>query len=401
MHKKRPRKAAQKTEEQPLSREESRRRHKKRARQLMWKRLAIILAIFVLVFVVWRNWDTLAPDKLLAKVQDLIGDASGRYPVDISGANAHHLARSQNYTVLLSDSYLTYYNERGGEVTRYPCTYSTALLRTADKYVLVAEQGGKRLLLSTRSMTLVDMTLERNILAVDVNSKGQFAVLMQGTQTYAVELIVYDQKGAELYRRSRTSLASEVTLSEDGKMVALISLEAKDGVLGTAVEVFSLSSADPKALYTHNAADTLLYRLEFMTNDRLIAVGESGALVMAVGDSQPTAYAIDGKQLLGYAVAKDSAALVLRARGDTADGEVVVIDKEGGKLCAVPFTGEFRQLSAQDGQYLLLTNSMVQVITSNGAGKSATVAADGQQAVLYGNDAVVMGLSALQQYALA
>ncbi len=399
MAKKRPRKE-QEEREPSVSREEARRRRRKRARLLMWKRLGIILAIFVLVFVVWRNWDTLAPDKLLAKMQDLVGDASGSYPVDISGSNAQHLAQSQNYSVLLTDSYLTYYNDRGGEVTRYPCTYSSALLRTAGKYVLVAEQGGKRLLLTTRSMTLQDMTLENTILAADVNAKGQFAVLTQGTQGYAVELTVYDQKGTQLYRRSRASLASEVTLSADGKLAALLSLEATDGVLATSVEVFSLTSADTKALYTHTAADTLLYRLDFLSNERLVAVGESGALLMTVDGGQPTAYDVGGRQLLGYAVADGSTALILRPRGDTDGGEVVMLDGNGTQLCAVPFTGEFRHLSAQGKQVLLLTDSAAQVITQVGAGKSSPVEADGQQAVLFGNNAVVMGLSTLQQYAL-
>lgn len=400
MHKKRPIKAKQENE-QPISREEARRRHRKRARLLMWKRLIVITVLFLSVFTVWRNWDTLAPDKLLAKAQDLISDASGSFPVDISGANVQHLARSQNYSVLLSDSYLTYYNDRGGEVTRYPCTYSSALMRTAGKYVLVAEQGGKRLLLTTRSMTLADMTLENNILAVDVNAKGQMAVLTLGTQGYAVELTVYDQKGTQLYRRSRTSPASEVTLSPDGKTAAMLSLEATNGALATLVEVFSLTSSDPQALYTHTAADTLLYRMDFLSNERLVAVGESGALLMTVDGDQPTAYDIGGRQLLGYAVADGNTALILRARGDTDGGEVVMLDGNGAQLCAVPFTGEFRHLSAQGKQVLLLTDSTAQVITQAGEGKSSPVEADGQQAVLFGNNAVVMGLSALQSYPLS
>ncbi len=400
MHKKRPIKAKQENE-QPISREEARRRHRKRARLLMWKRLGIILMIFVLAFVLWRNWDTLAPDKLLAKVQDLIGDASGSFPVDISGANVQHLTRSHNYAVLLSDSYLTYYNDRGGEVTRYPCTYSAALVRTAGKYVLVAEQGGKRLLLTTRSMILKDMTLENNILAVDVNAKGQIAVLTQGTQGYAVELTVYDQKGTQLYRRSRTSLASEVTLSADGKLAALLSVEATNGVLASSAVVFSLTSSEPQALYTYTAADTLLYRLDFLTNDRLVAVGESGALLMTPDGGDPTVYDIGGRQLLGYAVAEDGVALVLRPRGDTDGGEVVMLDHTGAQACAVPFTGEFRHLSAQGKQVLLLTDSASQIITQAGAGKSSRVEADGQQAVLFGSNAVVMGLSALQSYTLS
>ena len=387
--------------DQPHSREEARRRHKKRARLLMWRRLIVIVLIFVSVWAIWRNWDTLAPDKLLTNMQDAIGDASGSYPVDISGTDVRSMTRSQNYTVLLSDSYLTYYNDQGGEVTRYPCTYSSALMRTAGKYVLVAEQNGKRLLLSTRSMTLADMTMDYKILSADVNEKGQIAVLTQGTQGYAVELIVYDRKGTELYRRSRVSLASEVTLSPDGKTVALLSVDATGGVLNTAVEVFSLSSTDPQAMYAYTAADTLLYRLEFLTNQQLLAVGEQGAWMLSLKEEKPIEVAIGGQQLLGYATAQDSVALVLRPLGSTDGGAVRVLDTSGEELCRVAFVGEFRHVSAEGRQFLLLTDSTVQTVSKSGAGKSAAVEADGQQAVLYGNNAVVLGLSTLQQYPLS
>lgn len=386
---------------QPHSREEARRRHKKRARRLMWTRLIVVVLIFAAVWAVWSNWDILAPDKLLANIQDAIGDASGSYPVDVSGTDVRSMARSQNYTVLLSDSYLTYYNDHGGEVTRYPCTYSTPQLRTAGKYVLVAEQNGKRLLLSTRSMTMADLTMDYKILSADVNEKGQIAVLMQGTQGYAVELIVYDRKGTEIYRRSRVSLASEVALSPDGKTVALLSVDAVGGVLNTTVEAFSLSSTEPQALYSYTADDTLLYRLEFLSKNRLLAVGEQGALLMTLTDEKPTEVTIGGQQLLGYATTQDSVALVLRPLGSTDGGTVKVLNTAGDELSRAVFNGEFRHLSVEGKRYLLLTDSTVQVIDKSGAGKSADVEADGQQAVLYGNNAVVLGLSALQQYPLS
>ena len=386
---------------QPHSREEARRRHKKRARRVMWRRLIAVVAIFVGVWVIRSNWDSLAPDKLLANMQDAIGDASGSYPVDVSGTDVHSMARSQNYTVLLSDSYLTYYNEQGGEVTRYPCTYSSALMRTAGKYVLVAEQNGKRLLLSTRSMALWDATLEHKILSASVNEKVQIAVLTQGTQGYAVELIVYDRKGTELYRRSRVSLAGEVTLSSDGKTVALLSVDAQGGVFNTVVEAFSLSSTDPQAMLSYTAADTLLYRLEFLSKNRLLAVGERGVLIIPTNGDDPNEITTDGQQVLGYAKAQDSVALILRPLGSTDGGTVKVLNAAGEEWSHVAFNGEFRHLSAEGRHFLLLTDTTAQVIDKNGAGKSADVEADGQQAVLYGNNAVVLGLSTLQQYPLS
>ena len=387
--------------DQPHSREEARRRHKKRARMLMWRRLIVIVGIFISVWAIWSNWDTIAPDKLLANIQDAIGDASGSYPVDVSGTDARSMARSQNYTVLLSDSYLTYYNDHGGEVTRYSCTYSAPLMRTAGKYVLVAEQNGKRLLLSTRSMMLADLTLEYKILSASVNEKGQIAVLAQGTQGYAVELIVYDRKGTEIYRRSRVTLANEVAMSRDGKTVALLSVDAVNGVLNSTVEVFSLSSTDPQAMVSYTAADTLLYRLEFLSKQRLLAVGEQGALIIPMNGDKPTEVAIGGQQLLGYAAAQDCFALVLCPLGSTDGGMVRVLNTAGEEMSRTAFSGEFRHLSAEGKQFLLLTDTTARVIDKNGAGKSADVAADGQQAILYGNNAVVLGLSSLQQYPLS
>ena len=386
--------------EQPVSHEETRRRRKKRARRLMLKRLLIITLIFVTVWVVWTNWDTLAPDKLLEQAQDFINDSAGTYPVDISGTEIKGIARAQNYNVVLSDSYLTYYNNKGGEVNRYPCTYSSALLRTAGKYVLTAEQSGKRLQLSTRSMLLAEITTEQDILTVSVNPKGQFAVLTQGTQGYAVELTVYDQKGQILYNRKRNNLAAEVALSPNGKTVALLSIDTDGGVLNSQVDVFSLSSTDTQAAYSYKAEDTLLYRAEFLSNDRLAAVGENGALLFTISRSDATPYTTGGERLLGYAVADGSVALVTRPLGETGDGAVSVVDGQGNELCRVSFEGEFRCLTAEGAQYLLLTDKTAQVIRKSGAGKSAAVAADGQQALLCGNDAVVLGLSALQQYPL-
>ena len=394
---KRKRKAVEQ-EDRPLSHEEMRRRRKKRTRLLMWKRLVLVVAVALTAWLVWSNWDTMAPDKLFARLQDLISDASGTYPVDISGSNVQQLVRSQTYNVTLSDSYLTYYNDKGGEVTRYPCTYSSASLRTAGKYVLVVEQGGKRLLLTTRSAQVKDMTLDQTVLTAAVNSKGQMAVLTQGTQGYAVELTVYDKNGEVLYSRKRATLASDVTLSADGKTVAVLSVEAVGGVVNTSVEAFSLSSTDTQAAFRYTATDTLLYRLNFLDNKHLTAVGESGAVLVPLDGKDTALYPITGQQLLGYAVANNSVALAVRPMGDTHGGSVIVLDKSGKETARVSFDGEFRQLSEKDSQYLLLTSNIAQVVKQNGAGRSATVEADGQQAVLSGNRAIVLGLSAIQEY---
>lgn len=389
--------AASRPEQTP---QEARRKRRKKARYTALRRLVVLLLLVGLIAVLLLNWDTLAPDKLLSKWQDSMNDAAGSYPIDVSGTNVKLLTHVQNYTLALSDSHLIFYNAAGGELTRYSCTYSKTVLRTAGKYVLLAEQGGKRLQLLTRSMLLAELTTEQPILAADVNEKGQFAVLTQGAQGYAVQATVYDRKGQELYSRSRTRLASEIALSRDGKQIATLSVEVTGGTLDTVAEVFSLASTDTQASYTYTAPDTLLYRLYYLPDGRLRVIGEDGLRLLDPEKQQEQLYAVDG-HLLGYAVTDSGIALAVRDWGDTGDGCVVVLDTAMTERCRVDFTGDFRHLSAQGQEYLLLTDARAQSIGFSGALLSAEVAADGQQAVLNGHTAIVLGLSAIASYSLA
>ena len=303
--------------------------------------------------------------------------------------------------MLLTDSHLIYLNSDGAEVNRYVCSYSTALMRTAGRYVLVAEQGGRRLQLSTRGSVVTELTVDQDIITVALNERGEMAVLTHGLQGYAVQVKVYDRNGKLLYTRSRNHAVTEVALSRDGSQMALLSVESVNGTLNTLLEVFSLESADTDALCSYTASDTLLYRMEYLDGDWLVAFGEDGVVMLGTADGLATVYKPQGLRVLGYAVGKDTLALALRPYGDTGDGQVEVVGKTGEPSCTVAFTGAFRHLSEENGQYLLLTDAYAQRFTAAGEAGMAQVGSDGQQAVLDGDNAVVLGLNRLVAFPLA
>ncbi len=383
-----------------MSAAQKRQARRKKAKRRMVKRLIAFVLIGAALVTVWKNWDTLAPEKLLATVQDSLSGSAGSYPVDISGSHVRRLVRSGNYTVTLSDSYLTYLDDKGGEVARYPCTYSTPLLSHAGRYILLAEQEGRRVQLNTRSGVVTQVDAPLPILAATVNKKGQFAVLTQGPQGYTVQVTVYDRHGEVIYTRSRNQLATEVALSADGKQVALLSVQAVDGSLNSTMEVFSVASSQTEALCSHLSEDTLLYRLAYLGNSWLAAVGEQGIVMLDTADGLATVYNPVDKRPLGYAAAADHMALALRPYGDTGGGQVQLVNKKGEPLCTVDFTGDFRQLSYNGQQYLLLTDAEAVEITVTGAERRAAVESDGQQAIISGDKAVVLGLNVLQAYSL-
>lgn len=392
-------KAAQPEERADLP--DKRRAHRRRARRRMWMRLTALVALCAMLFLLWQNWEVLSPNRLMENLHDLMGSGIGSYPVDISGSGVQQITRSKDYTVVLSDSYLTYLDSSGAEANRYPCTYPSALLSQAGKYVLLAELGGQRVQLNTRTATWVQMQTQQDILAVSVNEKGQFAVLTQGPQGYAVQVKVYDKQGKELYSRSRNQMAAQVALSADGTQVALLSVEAVNGQLNSSIDVFSLKSAGQDTLCSYQVKDSLLYQLTYLTDNQLGAIGENGTVMLHTTDGKAVEHTADGMRILGYACAGDTLALALRPYGSTAGGEVQMVSSSGETLCTVPFEGEFRDLSGQKGACALLTDSRVIKIDTAGQTAGADVPADGQQAVLDGNQAVVLGMNVLTTYKLS
>lgn len=386
--------------QEQLSTEDKRRMRRRRQVRRTILRIVVVALVIALAVVVWFNWETLAPDKLWASFQDAVSGGVGSYPVDLSGSEPRRLEQTENYTAVLTDSHLTYLNADGAEVARYTCTYAEPLVRTEDNYVLLAEQGGTRLQLSTRSKIELEQKTEQKIRSVSLNAKGQFAVLTDGPQGFAVQITVYDRGGKVLYTRNSNRTVTDVALSPDGTTLSAVSVEATDGNLNTRLEVFALSSASPDALCAYTVDNDLLYRAAYLADGTLVAVGEQTVVLMNTTDGGVSLYAPDGYHVLGYAVGGDTVALAMRSYGSTAGGVTVVLSSAGAQQYRLEFEGEYRHLSGCQGRYALLTDSAVQAFAADGFCGDAAVQADGREAVFAEGQIVVMGLNRLEAYTL-
>lgn len=385
---------------QPMTAEHKRQMRRRRARRRTVVRAVLLVALCGLLVFLWQNWDWLAPDKLLASFSDWLDGGDGNYPVELSGTGVKRLCRVEDYTVLLTDSHLIYYDEGGAEMARYPAAFPTGLVRTAGDYVLLAEQGGQRLHLSTRGGVELELQADRQILSVALNGDGRFAVLTDGPQGYVVQVKVYDRDGKVLYTRSRNRTATDVALDPEGEQVALLSMIAENGNLNTYIETFSLTSTATEATHAHIERDVLLYRLAYFGDGYLAALGEDRLVSMNTADGSVTLYQPQEMHILGYAVAQNQLALALRPYGDTGDGEVHILNGNTAILKMLPFTGDFRQLTAGEDGYLLLTDHYVQHLSEQGTGGKASVEADSREVVPDGRRAVVLGLNRLDSYEL-
>lgn len=385
---------------QPPLREVKKRR---RGRSFIWVVTSRLVLVGLLVaggFFIWQNWEKLAPDSLLTWIDETFGGDGNGYPVSMSGSTVLHMEDMEGSLALLSDTSFTMLNSRGKETVRRPHTYTNPLMEVAGKYALIAEAGGTRLSLETRSQTVWEKTLDYDIVSAAVSENGTVAVVTSADQSYSCEILVFKSNGDQLYRRSRGRQAVDVAVSPDGRSAAVVSLAADNGDICSYLEVFRFDSDSQEPAFSEQETGIMLCAVEYLSDGTLAAVGDTALWITDAQAGSVTRCSYNGRQLLGYAVSGDTAAVVTQAYGSTDGGEVSVFGRDGSLLYTETFSGAFRNLAAWDNGYLLLTGETLLPLGYEAAGTAVSLPGDGRLVSGQGDKAVVLGLTALTQYSL-
>lgn len=252
----------------PILKEVPQKKRRRSGRSLVWMTFSRLVLVGVLLtggYLLWQNWEKIAPDSLVIWVEEKLsgGEGGEGYPVNVAGGGVRHMSELEGNLALLSDTSFTILNSRGGEAVRRPHTFSAPLLKTAGKYAVLAETGGARLSLETRAKTLWTVTLDHPIISAAVCRNGAAAVITSGGQSYNSEIVVFDKKGKEIYRRSRKRQAVDVAVSPGGDRVAIVSVAAENGAIKSYLEIFTFA-ADKEAAFTHEASGVLLAAVDYL-----------------------------------------------------------------------------------------------------------------------------------------
>ncbi len=379
-------------------------RKRRRGRSVVWlvfSRLVLLGVLGVGGFLLWQNWEKIAPDSLVIWVEDKLSGGGGGdgFPVEVAGSSVQYLEPLEGNLAMLSDTAFTILNSRGGELVRRPHMYSNPLMVTAGKYALLAESAGTRVSLETRAKTVWSLTMQNPVISAAVSKNGTVAVLTEAGQSYSTEVIVFDRKGEEIYRRSRSSQAVGVAVSPSGDHIALISITAEAGAIKSVLEVFTLD-AEQEPVYSHEETDVMLCAVGYLSDGKIAAVGDTA---MWIADAEAGTFvqkSYDGQQLLGYALGKNSAAVVTRPYGSTGGGRFLLVKEDGTAAYTMDFDADFRDIAARDDGYVLLTGAGLQAMEPAQPGAQLQTSGDGLLVSPMGDAVLVLGLTSLTEYQL-
>ena len=123
---------------------EQKKRDKRRKRLLKLTALLLVLGTGAGMYLSRESW--LPKLRGIGKqYQIIVNDgrlAEGNFPIEINGGAEYQMACSDENVIVMSDAYIYFYNEEGGEIKKRQHALSNPVMETSNGRALLFESGG-------------------------------------------------------------------------------------------------------------------------------------------------------------------------------------------------------------------------------------------------------------------
>lgn len=166
------------------------------------------------------------------------------------------------------------------------------MVDTCEDYAVVADKKGKKVYIMDTKGPCGEINTTMPIQRVQVANQGTVAILMEQEGIGYIHL--YDKKGAFLaegeLHTENSGYPLDLTLSNDGKKMAVTLLDLNEGNVKTTITFYNFSSAGQNEIDNivsqSSYADMVFPKVEFLTNDVMAAFG-NGKIVIFEGNQKP------------------------------------------------------------------------------------------------------------------
>ena len=379
----------------PTTRQEKRKKIKKKK---TWRRIVIFLLVFAVVFFVYENRNLLTPDNLIEGLKfSLAGNKGGNgFPVKVAG-NSISSIQSMGEAALLSDTSFIVLNGKGGEIINRQHGYAQPKMKVTPNRAMIYDMGGKHFKVESKTKTLVEKTMDQNIITAAISVNGTYGVATS-SKGYLAEMTVYKPNGIEIFKwYSSEYYIVDMAINYSGKGATVAAVTTKDGDICSVLITFDFRKKEPKAKIELD--QTLLLSVDYLQNGNIAAVGDNKTCVVREDGRQKTEYSFESRSLAAYKVASEGGiALALSDYSDRRKCIAVMVDASGRKKGELQTEVDVRNIDFDGKKALYLSNNRIlELNTSAKQLKSFASSADVSAVLLCKNKILAVGMNEIRQ----
>ena len=260
----------------------------KRKISIRKKVLIAIICIFVITSIIifslyiaekdFRNWIDL---NLLRK--NVTTNDVPTIDLDINKSN--QICVYSKYIALLNEKKIVLYNSYGEKISEFSVDINNAIFDSSNKYLAVAENGGKNLYLLQDTTYLWSGSISGEIKQIHVNQNGYVGVVTTDS-TYKAIVTLYSPEGKEMFKKYLSSTrVIDISISKDNKYLALAEVDTSGTLIQSNVEVVSIESAtsnkeDAKVYYYSADKGKLITKIKYQDKNKIVCMYDSSIQII-------------------------------------------------------------------------------------------------------------------------
>ncbi len=284
-------------------------------------------------------------------------------------------------------NYLCYINSDGEKEWEMTTSVIDPIISVADNYILIAQNGGKKLCLYDNKRLVYDTDCEENILTANVSEKGD-CVLVTSKDLYKGAIYAYNKNGQKIYGWSSGSdSVLSAAISSSSRNIAATLLNTDKEIISS-VQIFDITKTKPIA--TTKYADTVLFDVRYFS-DTVCAFGDNS--LIGVKSNGKTLYDLrfDSSPISHYSIDRGRKTLVAM---DSDNVPALGIFKDGGQKKTLTVSEMPDYIDIGSGHILYNMGRDVILSRQNGSGaKKYTAAMDVRKLILVGSDTFFIAYS--------
>ncbi|MBR0466958.1 MAG: hypothetical protein IJJ40_05660 [Clostridia bacterium] len=328
------------------------------------KRFFRSLIGFVLILVIIFGANYFLPGGLFESIKNaFVFLGSEDYPIEYNGSLLSDSVTMGSAKVLLNDNALTVFNKNGKEVYKHQHGFVNPVLAHSDSRIIVFDEGGDTLNLYSKSGFIRAINPGHEIINASVSRNGYVAVSCVG-EGYTSTVYVYGKNGKKVYTwNSAKDLVNAVSISPNGKKIAVSCCNAKNGISASKLYVLEYKSADP--VFSKDYNDNFIIAITSNISN-FGCVTEDGYKSYSWFSYKEKSVTAKDKKLSMLRRDGNGTLLVFNRNNDRSDNKVILLSMFGGKKAEIQVDKNITDIECKGGRIYVISGTEVLIYNKKG-----------------------------------
>ena len=361
--------------------------------------LLLVFLILLIFFTAMRNSESITYDNLMFLVKDLgsVAEATnGNFEtISYNPDTTLSLSGFRKNLAVAASSGLKIYASDGKTTFEGEDKFSTPLIETSDRYLLVYDFGSTSFSLYNSFARIYTEKLDYDITGADISNSGMFAIVTK-TKEYNSSVLLYTKNCKLKNRYLSEDRVIDVAINDSGSRVCILSFNAENASFVTKIMVSK--PGESKALVTLELEDVFPLSCEY-TSDGNLTVFCDSALYFYDADGR----FLGSFDLMGepeaVKLSKGGTVLSLPKNAVSAGSYVTVLGSKGNIIYSGEVPGKTTAVDFYDGYLFTLTgNILTRTNVKTGETVETEVSGNGKNMIVYSKDDVMICSNSVAEY---